>query len=97
MSQPDACIFCTCEREVGGATFVGGLFRELHADGLEPVFATAFHFQAEVVVLVHGADLLGAFFLGQAWRHGIAHLVIVGCGIRVLEPVERAHTSRAPL
>jgi hypothetical protein len=52
-------------REVGGAALVAGLFGQFHAHGLQAGFGAAQHFQAELVVLVDGADLLGALFLGQ--------------------------------
>ena len=51
--------------KVGGATFVGGDFGELHAHGLQTLFGTTEHFQTEFIVLVHGADLLGVLFFHQ--------------------------------
>jgi hypothetical protein len=63
--------------EIGGAALVGGLLGQLHADGLQAVFGAAHHLQAELVVLVDGAHLLGALFLHQARRAG-ARLVVVG-------------------
>ena len=73
--------------EIGGAAFEGGFFGEVHADGLECRFAAAHHLQAKLIVLINGADLLGAFFLDQLGR-GQTDLVVVGGGKRILELVE---------
>ena len=75
-------------REIGGATLEGGLLHHGHANGLEAVFGAALHLQAELIVLVHGADLLGPFFLDQL-GHGGLHLVVIGRCKGVLELVER--------
>ena len=59
-----------------------------------PASAPRSHLQAELVVLVDGADLLGALVLDHLGQ-GDAHLVVVGGGERVLQPVERlVHLAR---
>ena len=81
-------------REIGGAALVAGFLGQLHADAFQAGFGAAHHLQPELVVLVHGADLLGAFVLDHLW-HGGAHLVEVSGGEGIFEPVERlVHLAR---
>ena len=81
--------------EVGGATFVRGLLGEAHVDGFQTGLGALQHFHAEVVILVHGADLLDILFFHHG-RHGTAHLVKVSGSVGVLQAVKRlVHFTRS--
>jgi len=81
-------------RKVGGTALVRCFLGELHAHGFQARFTAAHDFQAEFVILVHGADFFNAFFLDH-FRRGIADLVKIGRCKRVFKLVERlVHLTR---
>lgn len=74
-------------REIGGAALEAGLLAHLHARSFQSGLGATQHLQAEFIVLVDRADLLGALFLGQLW-HAQAHLVVVGGGKGIFQSIQ---------